>query len=209
LNQISNQGSNLIRTYDDYLVVDDQFYNDIEATESESYYGFQVKDWKATGEVGEQLLQEMDVAETSGYGEDFRYASLGYDWMELNQALGATLFIGLFIGAVFFVAAGSFLYFRLYADLENEKQKFAAISKIGLTDKELSKILTTQLALLFFVPIAVAVIHGAVALTALQNMFDFSLFKSSALVLGSFSLIQIVYFIVIRHNYIRKIKSYL
>ncbi|GIN90267.1 ABC transporter permease [Siminovitchia terrae] len=207
IQQIGIQPMNLIRTHEDYLVVSDEFYNNIKDFSTQVYYGFYVKDWKDTAKIGENLLKTMDVEHTSGFDDNFRFSSLGYDWDSFNQASGATLFVGLFIGAVFFVAAGSFLYFRLYADLEDEKRKFSAISKLGLTSKELSKILTIQLALLFFVPIVVALVHGAVALTALQHMFNFNLFKTTALVLGSFTVIQIVYFLFIRFNYIRKIKS--
>lgn len=209
IHQISTLGSTLIRTYDDYFIVDDQFFNEITEYERESYHVFHVSDWKATADIGMNLLNEFEVDETRGYGDNFYIQSLGHDWSVMNQSLGATLFIGLFIGAVFFVAAGSFLYFRLYADLESEQQKFAMINKIGLTEKELSKVLTIQLALLFFIPISVALIHGAVALTALKNMFDYSMLQSSVLVLGSFTLVQIIYFIFIRHNYIRRIKSYI
>ncbi|AWI12927.1 hypothetical protein CQJ30_12645 [Caldibacillus thermoamylovorans] len=55
---------------------------------------------------------------------------------------GPILFVGLFIGVVFFVSAGSFLYFRLYMDLDEDKQKFSSIAKMGLTVKELKKVLT-------------------------------------------------------------------
>ena len=51
------------------------------------------------------------------------------------------------------------------------------IRKVGLTSRELSKVVTIRLALLFFVPIGVATLHGAVALTALGQMFEYSLFK--------------------------------
>ncbi|WP_062107170.1 ABC transporter permease [Bacillus niameyensis] len=207
LNQIATLGSNIMGTYDNYLVVSDTFYDGIKEFEPETYYGFQIQNWKDTAKIGEGLLKEMGVSQTGGYSKNFHFSTLGYDWNGTNQGFGAVLFIGLFIGAVFFVAAGSFLYFRLYADLEDETRKFSAINKLGLTDKELSKILTVQLGLLFFVPIIVALIHGAVALTALQHMFDFNLFKSSALVLGTFTAIQLVYFLFIRFNYIRKIKS--
>ncbi|MCG5104562.1 ABC transporter permease [Oceanobacillus alkalisoli] len=209
INQKTAFGSVLMRTFDDYLIVDDAFYDAIMDFEQETFYVFQVDDWKATADMGEQLLEDLGVSDTNGYGEHFTFSNLGYDWYVINQSFGTVLFIGLFIGVVFFVAAGSFLYFRLYADIENEQQKFAMISKIGLTDKELSKVLTTQLALLFFIPIITAVIHGAVALTALKNMFNYSMLESSVLVLGSFTLIQIIYFIFIRHNYIRRIKSYI
>ncbi|MCJ7840143.1 ABC transporter permease [Lederbergia sp. NSJ-179] len=203
------QSMNLIGTQEDYLVVNDEVYKQIKDFTAQTYYGFYLKDWKDTVDIGKNILKTMGLEQTGGYSPDgqFRFSSLGYDWNNMNQGFGAILFIGLFIGAVFFVAAGSFLYFRLYADLGDEKQKFSAIGKIGLTDKELSKILTIQLALLFFVPIIVAVIHGAVALTALQHMFNFNLFKSSAAVLGTFTAIQLIYFLFIRFNYIRKIKE--
>ncbi|MCM3112668.1 ABC transporter permease [Lederbergia lenta] len=194
--------SNLFPPYHDYFVVDDALFDKLQQVEiQQEYSAFYIKDWKETVEAGKSLVQKIGK-----FGDAYQFHSLAFDWNEVNQGYGAILFVGLFIGAVFFVAAGSFLYFRLYADLEDEKRKFSAIGKLGLTDKELSKILSVQLALLFFVPIIVAVIHGAVALTALQHMFNFSLVKESALVLGSFSVIQIVYFFFIRANYIRKIK---
>ena len=37
---------------------------------------------------------------------------------------GPILFVGIFIGIVFFVSAGSFLYFRLYSDLGEDVKKF-------------------------------------------------------------------------------------
>ncbi|WP_144460808.1 ABC transporter permease [Siminovitchia fortis] len=209
IQQIAVQPMNLIRTFEDYLVVSDDLYKDMQANSTEAYYAFFLKDWKDTITIGENLLKKLKVDQSHGEDPDghFKISSLAYDWNQMNQGFGAVLFIGLFIGAVFFVAAGSFLYFRLYADIEDEKRKFSAISKLGLTDKELSKIVTVQLALLFFVPILVAIIHGAVALTALQHMFHFNLFKSSSAVLGSFAAIQLVYFLFIRFQYIRKIKE--
>src|SRR5699024_2509974 len=116
------------------------------------------------------------------------------------------MFVGLFIGIVFFVSAGSFLYFRLYTDLDKDKVMYAAVSKIGLTTKELSKVLGRQTAILFFTPIIVAICHGAIALTALSHMFDYNLIKESVLVLGSFLGIQVIYYIIVRYFYIRQIK---
>ena len=50
------------------------------------------------------------------------------------------LFVGFFIGIVFFVCAGSFLYFRLFSDLEDDTRLFEMIRKVGLTRGELSKV---------------------------------------------------------------------
>ncbi|MCR2821487.1 FtsX-like permease family protein [Lederbergia panacisoli] len=195
---------NVFPAYRNFLVVSDDVFEQIKNFEwKQTYYAFYIKDWKHSLEAGKNLAKEIAQFDSEG---KYEYFSLAYTWHEINQMYGAVLFIGLFIGAVFFVSAGSFLYFRLYADFEDEKRKFSAIRKLGLTDTELSKIITIQLALLFFVPIIVAVIHGAVALTALEHMFSFSLVKESTLVLSSFACIQIIYFLFIRSNYIRKIR---
>ncbi|MDQ0058958.1 FtsX-like permease family protein [Paenibacillus harenae] len=96
------------------------------------------------------------------------------------------MFVGLFIGVVFFASAGSFLYFRLYMDVDGDKQKFMTIARMGLSEKELKKVLGRQTAILFFAPIIVALIHGAVALSALSSFFFYNLAKESAIVLSVF-----------------------
>src|SRR5699024_12818092 len=97
----------------------------------------------------------------------------------IQKVWSPVMLVGLFIGIGFFVSAGSFLYFRLYTDLDSDREKFAAISKIGLTEKEMNKVISKQIGLLFFIPMSVAVIHGAVALTALSHMFGHNLVRES------------------------------
>jgi putative ABC transport system permease protein len=129
------------------------------------------------------------------------------DTYQINKAYGPIMFVGQFIGIVFFVSAGSFLYFRLYMDLDEDKQKFKAIAKMGLSEKELKKVLNRQTAILFFAPIIVALIHGAVALTALSHMFFYNLFTESAIVLSIFLAIQVIYFFIVRFFYTKQIKA--
>ncbi|RUS46081.1 FtsX-like permease family protein [Cohnella sp. AR92] len=192
--------------FENYYVVPDPLYDRLgEGEKVDRFYAFDArKDSADLVAIGKELEGRLDQDGANGH---FKYFSLDYQLYLLDQQYGTVLFIGLFIGIVFFVGAGSFLYFRLYTDLEEDKRKFNAIRKLGLSDRELSGILTKQILLLFFVPILVAVIHGAVALTALQHMFDYGLFRQSALVLGIFVFIQIVYFALIRTRYIAKVKQ--
>lgn len=76
-----------------------------------------------------------------------------------------------------------------------------------MTGRELNKVLTRQMAILFFAPIIVALIHGAVALTALSNAFRYNLFTESAIVLGVFFAIQVIYFFIVRFYYTKQIKA--
>ena len=95
----------------------------------------------------------------------------------------AQFFIWAFLGFIFFIGAASVLYFRMYNDLTNEKQKYITITKLGLTESEMFRSATIQLGILFFVPYIVAGIHTLFAVKFLQSMFAFSLLKELLIVL--------------------------
>lgn len=185
---------------DSYYVVSDHDYAELPAPESERSFHA----WQATaGE--EKVLKAAEIL----YRElpSGRIVSGEYQLYQINKGYGPILFVGLFIGIVFFVSAGSFLYFRLYMDLEQDKQKFKSIAKMGLAEKELKQVLSRQTIILFFAPILVALIHGAVALTALSHMFYHDMFKESVIVLGVFLVIQVIYFFIVRFFYTRQVKA--
>lgn len=189
------------------VVVPDQVFAQTTADGLENNYLYSVEDWKQTNELSEKLMTELSEGDTGPYS--FRARAPIYH--ELKQMANTSLFIGLFVGLLFFVAAGSFLYFRLYTDLENDRRQYGAITKIGLSERELSRIVTTQVALLFFVPILVAIVHSAVAFFSLQSLLKLMLIasvaKPTAIVLASFVLVQFIYFWIIRNRYLFNLKQ--
>lgn len=185
------------------VVLSDAAFQSLPASERDDMvYTYLIEDWKSTLAVSKQLNKQLDASDGN-----YLFGARALMLNDVNQGFGQIYLSGLFIGAVFFVAAGSFLYLRLYSDLDQDTVQYRAISKLGLTEGELSKIVSTQIGLLFFVPIVVAAVHGAVALNSLQNTFGMNLVKESAIVLGLFLAIQIIYFIFIRANYVRKLKK--
>lgn len=192
-----------IRGMSGYYVVPDELFTKLAQPDKESHYYAWHGPIKQQGAVaaGGKLTNKLP------YDENYEFYALEFQTNRINESFGPLMFIGFFIGIVFFVSAGSFLYFRLYSDLDEDKQKFKAISKLGLSERELGKILNRQISLLFFAPIVVALVHGAVALTTLSHMFNYSMYKESVLVLSLFFIIQLVYFCVVRLFYTRQIKS--
>lgn len=119
----------------------------------------------------------------------------------------ALLFFALLVGTVFFIAAGSFLYFRLYSDLGYDRRQYGAMAKLGLTEQELAGIVTRQVGLLFFVPIVLAMVHSLFAFKAMQSFFNFSVAWQTGVILTSFLLAQVAYFFLIRARYLRNVKK--
>ncbi|MGG0812290.1 ABC transporter permease [Paenibacillus alvei] len=190
------------------LVMSDEDFKVLPTSKTDMTSHIYIMDnWQSTKKLSEQLEKQLNADQA---GANYRFSSRALAMTEVNQGMGQILLTGLFVGIVFFVAAGSFLYFRLFSDLDHDIIQYRAISKLGLTEGELSKIVSTQIGLLFFVPIIVAILHGAVALNTLQNLFpQISILKEIVLVLGTFFVIQVLYFMFIRANYVKKLKKVL
>jgi len=204
LKPVEETKSGVVPLYQTYYIVADDFFARLDKPQMmKSYYFWNLPRDADELKAGRELNEQLQQAGLKSYA----FGAKAYDKDQMLRSYNVVLFIGLFIGVIFFVAAGSFLYFRLYQDLDDDKRKFAMIAKLGLTRGELSQVITRQMLLLFFAPVAVALIHGAVALTALQHMFMSSLVTEAALVLGSFLVIQVIYFLIARFYYIRSIRQ--
>ncbi|PHD67735.1 ABC transporter permease [Bacillus toyonensis] len=196
------------------IIVPDAVYNQMIA-DPENYHfettinGFIVKDWEKTKKVAENLLAAFQKDNTGKIedivdNEKYTFSTLILTWIVMKQGFGLASIMSVLIGIVFFTFAASFLYFRLYTDLERNQQQYKMIAKVGLSKPELKKIVTRQLALLFFLPIVIAITHSAVAFMALQKLANFSVLGSSVIVLVCFLVLQIIYFYFVRSQYLKK-----
>ncbi|MHA7108111.1 FtsX-like permease family protein (plasmid) [Bacillus sp. C-3-6] len=196
------------------IIVPDVVYNQMIVDPENHFFettinGFIVKDWEKTKKVAENLLAAFQKDNTSKIEDivdngKYTFSTLILEWIVMKQSFGLASIMSVLIGIVFFTFAASFLYFRLYTDLEQNQQQYKMIAKVGLSKPELKKIVSRQLALLFFLPIVIAIIHSAVAFMALQKLADFSVFGSSVIVLVCFLVLQIIYFYFVRSQYLKK-----
>ena len=189
-------------------VVSDETFEAVPAAIS-SWVLFDVPDWKHTKAVARILTDQINtvVLEDGVRYEERRLHALVQTWISNKQQNGILFIVSSMVGIVFFTFAASFLYFRLYTDLERDQRQYQLIGKLGFTQRELSMVVTRQLLLMFFLPILVALVHAAVAFTALQLLLSYSVLFNSVMIFVSFVLIQILYFFVIRWRYLRHMQA--
>ncbi|PRT14449.1 ABC transporter permease [Bacillus toyonensis] len=174
-------------------------------------YNFQVKDWEKTHVIAAEFIDKLIKDRKSITSEEPIYI-IGEASDTLYQIkLGAASFflIGTFLGVIFFIGAGSVLYFRMYTDLTNEQEKYITIIKIGLTESEMKRSATIQLAILFFVPYTMASIHTIFATKMLQEIINLSLFAEITVVLTIFGMVEILFFLLIRSLYMQKLSQHI
>ncbi|MGH0566269.1 FtsX-like permease family protein [Bacillus cereus] len=171
-----------------------------------SAYNYKIQNWEQTYEIADNFIEKVQKDRNKSHLiRSFESAGSLY---KITSGSAAYFLIGTFLGVIFFIGAGSVLYFRMYTDLTNEQEKYITISKIGVTDKEMKRSATIQLSILFFVPYIMASIHTMFATKMLQDVIGLSLFKEVSAVLIIFGVVEIVFFLFIRSLYMQKLSQY-
>ncbi|WP_237982410.1 FtsX-like permease family protein [Bacillus thuringiensis] len=208
----------LANAFEKPYIISDAVYNKMLNNQQEgplrdyTIYGFIVKNWSETSAISTKLIKFISTSQEDYYS----FSSLYLKWIELKQQNGLLSISSVMVGIVFFVFTLSFLYFRLFTDLERDQEQYQMISKLGLSQSELKQIVTRQMMLLFFLPIVVAMIHSSFAFLTFHQLGqtvskEMSVIQSSIVVLVSFICMQVIYFLIIRHHYLKRIctKMYL
>ncbi|MBG9789441.1 FtsX-like permease family protein [Brevibacillus laterosporus] len=134
-----------------------------------------------------------------------QYHDIKTQYDNSQEVISLTMFIGLFISLLFFIASSSMIYFKLFTELQEDQTQFKALSRIGLTQGEIQKIVFTQVAIIFFVPCILGIVHALVAMKALDNFLMLSSWLYSFIVIGIYITMQTVYFLVACNSYLKKI----
>ncbi|KXY06238.1 ABC transporter permease [Bacillus sp. FSL K6-0067] len=176
-----------------------------------SVYNFKVNDWEKAHNIGSAFTTKIyNESEAIKAEHPPFHASEASDSLYKAKLNVASFFlIGTFLGVIFFIGAGSVLYFRMYTDLTNEQEKYVTITKIGLTEAEMKRSATIQLAILFFVPYIMASIHTMFATKMLQEVLHLSFFAEITVVLMIFGTVEILFFLLIRSFYMQKLSQHI
>ncbi len=187
-----------------YVTSDEAFRRLSERFQTGRYYGWDVPEWE-TKQAADLAAAITDNLPRGGPDAKFSFRASSY-WYQVDKLVYKLIFfVGAFISLVFFVASSSFIYFRFYTDVAQERIKFQGLRKIGLSVADLKKTVTIELALLFFIPYIAATVHSIFALQILQSRWGASLFNYYLLVLAGFFVAQAVYFWILRSRYIHAV----
>lgn len=143
------------------IVLPDSFFvNKIPASQS-----FNVN-YKVSAEEGDVLLNEM--AKTYG-----KQTSLAYNAVtrgEMFEASGGMKlilsYIAVYLGLVFLIASAAILALQQLSESADNVERYALLRKIGVEEKMIRRSLFTQIAIYFLFPLALAIVHSIVGVSA-------------------------------------------
>lgn len=190
--------------YFDAFILNDKDYNHLlrraKGDNIVIYNGIKLDNWKSSFDASVEIRDMLgDKYQGSYYAKSIPYKGI-------RNNFGLTLFIGFFIAFLFFIASGSIIYFKLFNEVKQDKVEYDILRKIGATENEINKIITKQIGIIFFLPFVVSTTHSLFALKSLSNLLEKNLFTNGLVVAFGYLVFQMIYFIIIRIMYIRKVK---
>ena len=121
---------------------------------------------------------------------------------------GGILFIGVVLGILFILSTAMIIYYKQISEGYEDKERFLIMQKVGLSKQKIKKSIHSQIMLVFFLPLAAAIIHSAVALKIVANCLRMvilvhmpTFILSTAIICILFSLVYMVVYKITSKEY--------
>lgn len=122
------------------------------------------------------------------------------DKQDYYAIYGSLFFVGIFIGTMFLITTVMIIYYKQISEGYDDRERFVILQKVGMSKKEVKSVIRSQIVLVFFLPILLAVIHICFAFNIIRKMLLLLELTNVALFIGctaaTIAIFAIVYAIV-------------
>ncbi len=103
--------------------------------------------------------------------QDFLRIDNGLDGRDEDRSMnGGLLFIGMVFGLLFFMCLLLIMYFKQVSEGYEDQDSFGIMRKVGMSDAEIRATIRRQILLVFFLPLAGALLHTAAGLVMVNGL---------------------------------------
>lgn len=135
-----------------------------------------------------------------GDGLSYSYNNVVSTREDITGLYGGIFFLGLFMGAMFLMGTVLIIYYKQVSEGYEDARRFDIMQKVGMSHQEVKRSIHSQVLMVFFLPLLMAVIHLCFAFPMLQkilmlmNMVNFNLILLS--MVGCVLVFSVFYMII-------------
>lgn len=97
---------------------------------------------------------------------------------EFYGIYGSLFFIGIFLGALFLITTVLIIYYKQISEGYEDRERFIIMQKVGMGEKEVKSVIRSQVLLVFFLPLLLAVVHVCFAFGIIKKLLIIMEFKN-------------------------------
>ena len=202
------------------VMADDDVLNGIYLAQKDAYGGFASEfsdrigvtfaDEAAVSAVGDRLSEAI-VEKLQAVGTGELIYNLDTKWESLRNVLemyGTFLFLGILLGFVCLFSTILIIYYKQISEGYEDRERFQIMEKIGMEPREVRKTIGSQLILQFFLPLATAAVHTAVAFPILLKLLKILMLTNTSLFIVCTLVTLAVFALVYTAVYLLTAKTY-
>ena len=199
------------------LIVDTDDFNKMKADVGVRYSGrfnmVNFDNWKKTDSVVTELKKQLRVEENKAFSTSNNKDFVAYNafiiasrieyYVFAKRESSMRLFIVGFIGILFFICTSCVIYFKLITDIEQIRNKYKKLTKIGITKHEFRRVISNELKVIFFTPILLGAFQGYILMriTTLNSRLEEAFAVNTLIVIAVFFLFQLIYYAITQRKY--------
>lgn len=130
-----------------------------------------------------EMLRKLDYTGEGGfycYMTECREAQRA----DFYGTYGGIFYLGIVLSFVFVIATVLIIYYKQVTEGYEDESRFAIMQKVGMTKKDIRKSINSQMLMVFFLPLAVAVMHVSFAFPMVQKLLALFNLRNMTLMFG-------------------------
>lgn len=176
-------------------------------TENVSAYAYEnVLGINITGTETEKIACSGNVENYSS-GEKYgvvwrRVRGRAVNRKELLALYGGFFFLGIFLGTVFLAVTVMIIFYKQVSEGYEDKERYRIMEQVGMSNVEVKSAIETQIRMVFFLPIVVAVLHVVAAFPMIRRVLSLLIMDSGQLfvwcLVTTVLVFAVIYYVVFR-----------
>ena len=121
---------------------------------------------------------------------------------------GGVFFIGMYLGSLFLMATVLIIYYKQISEGFDDRERYQIMQKVGMSKREVKSSIRSQVLIVFFLPLAMAIIHIAVAFPVITKLLAIFYLKNTKLffgctagTVGIFAVFYVIIFVITAKEY--------
>lgn len=173
------------------------------------YYKYDLVDGQLEGYTSKTSLEPKNKSQQNFLEENEQeYSQLNYTnrFTELRyerRVMGLFIYVAMFLGVLAFIITGSILMLQQFSEAEREKESYILLKKMGIPQKEITKLVYQQNSIIFFPPMIIGVLHATFAIYVFSRYITSSGYWLAYLSCGMLILIYLAYYFLTSAIYSR------
>ncbi|RDY26770.1 ABC transporter permease [Romboutsia weinsteinii] len=145
-----------------------------------------------------EMAQEMEklINDSMEFNYPFNFTSKKIMYNTYIQSGGLYLFIGVFLALVFLLCTGSIILFKQLSSIYDDKDRYIMLKKLGASNKDIEKIISKQLKIVFLLPLIIGTLHNLFAMSIVQLLIPRSIVVPLAITLAAYYAGYFIYYFI-------------